>query len=1849
MKQGTALKVFFSLLAIVLLNACAQRKDITPSAEFSSYIKAYTGGVISNQSVIRIELAQDLPLVDLNDLKDNPFKFSPSLNGKSHWINNNTIEFVPNKDELRPGTLYNATFRLGDFIKVKKGLETFEFSFRVQPDNYSIQTSTPLIDTTYLSIEGTIYFSNIIEPDKVKEIFSVSGTEKQNIRIIPTDNVLHYFFALDSVPRKEQDYQATIKIQGKDVGINQEENIEITVPALNEFRLLSAKRIDQPENGIEIAFSSPLDITQELTGLVEIKEVPSTVFQIKGNKIYAYFDENTSGQFNEKLTLNVHKGLKDIKGKQLEASQSLSFGELNIKPQVELLTEAAILPDSKNLLIPFRAVNLYAVDLSVIRIFENNILTFLQNNTLESSNELRRAGRLVYKKTLHLNQDGSKDIHQWNSYSVDLSKLIKQEPGAIYRIYLSFKEEYSAYPCGGETPHPSFELTKLTENQVSESDNSEWDIPQSYFYYNGGTEYDWNLYDWKQRENPCHPSYYMNSSLVAACNVFASNLGLIVKGNSMNKLWITVNNILTTQPIEGADITVYNFQLQVIGTSQSNKDGFAEINPNGVPFIVKASKNNENAYLRVVAGENQSTSRFDTGGKKIEKGLKGFVFGERGVWRPGDTLHLSFILEDKAKRIPDTHPVTLEMYNPRGQFHSKQVSTQGLNGFYTFAVATHSDDPTGLWNAYVKIGGSTFHKSLRIETVKPNRLKINVKMPQNILQSASQQTPVTLTSAWLTGATASYLKAKMEMSLSKVKTQFSRYEHYIFNNPATEFTTQKIDVFDGQLDANGQTSFMLKLPDASTAPGMLNATLVTRVYEPGGDASIYTQTLPFSPFTAYVGLNLNQSENKCIETDKEHRFDIVTLTPEGKPIDRKDIEYRIYRIDWSWWWENRQESFGTYVNNSTITPISSGNLQTHDGKASFTFRVNYPEWGRYLVYVKDKESGHATGGTVYIDWPEWRGRSTKADPSNLKMLTFSLDKKSYKPGDKATAFIPAAAGGRALVAIENGSTVLKREWIAISDKEDTKYTFDITPEMAPNAYLHITLLQPHAQTVNDLPIRMYGVTPVMVTDPTTVLHPQIEMVSSLRPETDFHITISEKNDKPMTYILAIVDEGLLDLTNFKTPNPWNEFYAREALGISTWDIYDNILGAYAGQYAAIFSTGGDEMLKPADAKANRFKPVVKFIGPFYINKGAKKVHTLHLPQYVGSVRVMVVAREGTAYGCTEKTVPVRTPLMLLPSLPRVLSTGEEISIPVNVFAMEKDVKDVTLSLQTETGTDISLQGMNQQVLHFKEPGDQLAYFTIKTGKQTGKVNLHFTAIGGAHKTQESIEIDVRNPNPSITQHETRWIAPGQETEISYNPVGENATAYLETSRIPLPDLTRRLDFLYSYTHLCTEQITSKALPLLFINLFKTIDKAETTRIQTNVQESIRQLYARQLPNGGFAYWPGNATADEWITSYAGMFLTLATEKGYAVNQSTLEKWKRFQRSNAQNWRQNDYTSTNLNVASSIQQAFRLYTLALAGTAELGAMNRLKEQNDLPIQARWTLAAAYALSGKEEAAGELIFNLPTITSTNTTWSTVYGSPLRDEALVLETLLLTHRKEQAMQQARRISEALRNETSFSTQSTAFALMAMGKLAEEVSGSLHYTWSLNGKTQPEVNSAKAVYLHALPTTDKGSIRVKNQGDGALGVELVTRLQPIEDNQPAQANGLQLNVTYTDMNGKPLSVTNLQQGTDFIAVVTVANVSTSDIVNLALTHILPSGWEIFNERLNAKPTAESYTYQDLRDDRILTYFNLKKGERKQFNVRLQATYAGHFILPAIQCEAMYDTHIQARTHAGKVIVNRQ
>ena len=237
--------------------------------------------------------------------------------------------------------------------------------------------------------------------------------------------------------------------------------------------------------------------------------------------------------------------------------------------------------------------------------------------------------------------------------------------------------------------------------------------------------------------------------------------------------------------------------------------------------------------------------------------------------------------------------------------------------------------------------------------------------------------------------------------------------------------------------------------------------------------------------------------------------------------------------------------------------------------------------------------------------------------------------------------------------------------------------------MAPNIFVHLSLVQPHNNVKNDLPIRLYGIQPVTIENPASHLNPVITMPKELTPESTFEVRVKEENGKKMTYTLAVVDEGLLDLTRFKTPDPWSHFYAKEALSVKTWDMYKYVIGAFSGEMAGMLALGGDEYAKKnGGAKANRFKPVVRFIGPFEVAAGKENVHKITMPNYVGSVRTMVVAGQGIAYGSAEKTTPVKKPLMVLATVPRVVGPTEKVNIPVTVFAMDENIKSVSVSIKT---------------------------------------------------------------------------------------------------------------------------------------------------------------------------------------------------------------------------------------------------------------------------------------------------------------------------------------------------------------------------------------------------------------------------------------------------------------------------------------------------------------------------------------------------------------------------------------
>jgi uncharacterized protein YfaS (alpha-2-macroglobulin family) len=417
-----------------------------------------------------------------------------------------------------------------------------------------------------------------------------------------------------------------------------------------------------------------------------------------------------------------------------------------------------------------------------------------------------------------------------------------------------------------------------------------------------------------------------------------------------------------------------------------------------------------------------------------------------------------------------------------------------------------------------------------------------------------------------------------------------------------------------------------------------------------------------------------------------------------------------------------------------------------------------------LIKVKDQRTGHSTGKIIYVDWPNWAERLQQDNPTEAAMLSFTSDKKSYKVGEEATLTIPTGSDGRALISFENGSKVVKAVWTD-TKKGQTQYKFKVDENMAPNVFVNVTLLQQHSQTVNDLPIRMYGAIPIKVDNPATVLKPVITMPDKIRPQTPSSITVSEASGKEMTYTIAIVDEGILDLTNFKTPDPHESFYAREALGVKTWDLFDYVIGAFGGGLERILSIGGDGSLGTnRNVSVNRFKPVVKFLGPFHLGKGESQTQKFTLPQYIGSVRAMVIAGHDGSYGFAEKAVAVKKPLMILATLPRVLGPSEKFQLPVTVFAMENNIKNVSIRVQSNAFS--SPQG-NQRNITFTKPGDQLVTFEMDVKNMVGVGKVRIIAKSGNETSIEDVELNIRNPNPPITRVIEKQLLPGQSWSANY--------------------------------------------------------------------------------------------------------------------------------------------------------------------------------------------------------------------------------------------------------------------------------------------------------------------------------------------------------------------------------------------------------------------------------------------------------------------------------------------------
>ncbi len=1084
------------------------------------------------------------------------------------------------------------------------------------------------------------------------------------------------------------------------------------------------------------------------------------------------------------------------------------------------------------------------------------------------------------------------------------------------------------------------------------------------------------------------------------------------------------------------------------------------------------------------------------------------------------------------------------------------------------------------------------------------------------------------------------------MELRSVRTKFSKYPDHIFDDPSRRFDVDPQTIFDKNVNSDGRAEVSSTLDANESAPGKLKAFFNIRAFEKGGNFSTDNFSMTYHPYDAYVGIRIPKGKwgQKEMKMNKDNRIEFAVVDKDGKPIKNREVNIGMYRVNWRWWWDRSNENVTNYSSSTHYGANETATVKTNS-KGIATWNVKPTNWGRYLVRACDSETGHCTGDKFYAGYPDGDDAANHRDGAS--MLTFDSDKELYEVGETIKLNIPTSNKGKVLVTIENGTKVVETRW-ADAKNGETKVTFYATEAMAPTIYAHVALLQPHGQKENDLPMRMYGVIPIRVENPATRLKPILEMADVLKPEETFKVKVKEESGKAMAYTIAMVDDGLLDLTRFKTPNPWDAFYAREALGVTTWDMYDYVLGAYGGDLERILAVGGDGEAKPKEGlKANRFKPVVKFLGPFYLKKGGKAEHDIEMPNYVGSVRTMVVAADRGAYGNAEKTTPVRQPVMVLGTLPRVLSPTEKVKLPVSVFAMDNSVKNV--SVKVETNELIDIEGMNGKTITFDKPGDQMVEFDLNVKEAVGIATVKITATSGSNKAYQEIELDVRNPNPYVTDIKSQVLEKGESWDEEFNLVGMDGTntGILEVSNIPPLNLGERMQYLIRYPHGCIEQTTSSGFPQLYVSKLLELNEKQKEQVPQNIQATINRLKSFQVGSGGFAYWPGNSDASHWGSNYAGHFILEAAELGYNVPESLLANWKKYQKSVARSWtaaRADNWWGRRGN--AELVQAYRLYTLAMANAPELGAMNRLREQKGLSNIARWSLAAAYAKAGKPEVAKKLINALPTEVEDYNELSYTYGSGLRDRAMILETLLLLGEKKKAAEVAKSISESLSGGRWYSTQTVAYCLLAVGKFVGDsnLSSGFKFAYNIGNTGNVDAGSDRPIFQRDFQPDDLKSkkISLKNTSEGMLYVRVILTGKPLLGDQTANSSKMGMEIAYKKLNGNALDPSRIVQGTDFIAEVTIKNPGAyGNYQEIALSQVFPSGWEIHNTRMNnisGFTNTNTPEYQDIRDDRVLTYFDIREGKNHIYRVQLNAAYQGKYYLPTTYCEAMYDNSINAR-----------
>ena len=1832
--------VVFIVYLVMWVNFCnkSEIKEVDNLAA-AKLIHSVTSGLIFPDSKIKVKFKDSLTDEQKKSIEENNkniIELEPSVKGETKVVSDNEIEFIP-QNPLKKKTKYKVKLNLYDiFDNVKEG-NVYTFEIDVAGKEVSFYKGgfelTEKKDPNEVYYKAKITFTSATNLNDLKESLSFFMYDDNNNSYGVDFSVKEltnrdFLITTRALRRGKKALRFKLIIKKMPIDISDDFVKKIVLFPLKEFKVLGVRPSGNEKRSIIIDFSDKVNPTQNFSSLISIKGYSGkTKFKAVGNKVIVYGDFVSDSKYG--VNVNGIRSVFNVVCKYFKGEVKFA----DVKPDIEFLSKGAFMPTTKDNKLGFKTINVKKVKIVVKKIFESNLGQFLQYNSLLNDKketdkteyyEMNRVGVTVLEKDLII----GKEKNKWIFSSIDLNKLLKDGDKGIYEIGLSFTKKDILY-------------SKKSKTGFSYSNY--YDDPNSYgYYYNHGKVYK---------------------------SVILSDIGLTLKVAG-DTAYVFANNLVDSSPISGVKIILRTYQNQIIAEGETDSEGIfktSDIKSSSI-YYIEGIKGNQRSFIKL-SEMKWETSSFNVSGKKIkDKGLKYYVYTERGVYRPGDEVNVNLILRDKSDTFPDNHPVVMKVYNPMNQVVFNLKNTKAKDGFYHFKFKTDVNDPTGTWSAVFFAGDYKLYHNIKIETVVPERLKLEIKPEKKVLDYSDNIINADINVKYLFGAPGSGLKAKAKIIFENFNKKFKKFKGFSFTNEQVKFNKLEYDAFSGNLDSNGNAKIRFELPDFSSVPSGVSATISVKAFEKSGKFSQRDAYVMINPFKYYLGIRLPNMDYGYAEVGKKMGIEFIMVDKDGKPVIGKTIKYKIYRNERVWWWEyDDSVSYKLKFKKDRRTElVDEGELISKPQPNVIDFKPN--QTGKYMIEVFTDEQ-YSQKSSMFFSVSYW------GDTSNVKnagVLILKTDRKEYEVGDTAKLIFPCPKDSTILFTIEKRDKLLMQKVIRNNKAEKEKViNIKLTKEMIPNVYASVSIIQPHSHTLNDRPIRLYGIIPIKVKASNTKIKVDLITNEAFKPGKKFKVKIKTNLKKKVQYTIAVVDEGLLSLTDFKTPNPWKSFYSKQMLLVNTYDLYSYVIGANKNDFSKLFAIGGDEAFAEKRQKvrkslldlnkAKRFKAVSMFKGPLFTNDKGEGEVEFKMPNYFGAVRVMVVVVDKSSYGSAEKTVPVKDDVVLVTSLPRVVGVGDQFILSSNTFITNDKIKKGVV--KCNVSGPLEIVGESKKSIAFSgDKKEVMSEFIIRAKKEIGIGKIEVKVKCGSFKAFYKTEISVRANSPRIFGMDSYELEPDSKKEIIIPNKGIKGTntAKLVISTIKKSNITHRYSYLIRYPYGCIEQTVSSVFPQLFLKDYFAANYLDKKRMDDNINQGIEKLNKFQIFDGSFSYWPGERSSNEWGSIYGAHFLIEAKKRGYYIDGDLYNNIITYLFKKADNDNNEKYW---------ISRAYRLYVLSMTDKKNISAMNLLKESgfDKMDNVSKWLLIGAYYNSGYKDLAKNLALQTQTYVNDYTYSYYSYGSSLRDYSMILDVLNLTgFKRTQADRIYDLLAKSLSSDSWYSTQTLGYSLMSIGKYFEKhfkpkdnkniIKGYIKIKGLDKIKIDTNSNIVSFKIKKGFGKTAEIFIDKKTSSKRVF-VSVEWSAIPVLP-EPPKANRIDVGVIYLDENGERIDISNLKRGKSFwvFGGVKLIDKFTNSLNDVAFVYMLPAGWEVENPRMKKintvfydriKKRLSRYRYLDIRDDRLIYFFNINNyNKTAYFLFKVNAVNPGNYILPPLSAEAMYDRRYYAIGKAIRVEV---